>query len=140
MNLKPAGIKTVREAIERLMNGEVFYSPEGWEIIYDEEDVTCDSIDYSPFKVIRGSSNSVPINSLWRKVSDWKIEYKWKDNIGDGVLCWVSDLNRIPCRHDYLRLVTAYDKSGESPYRSREAGYRFATPLTLKETKTYTKG
>ena len=86
MNLKPAGIKTIREAIERLMNGEIFYSPGGWRIIYGEEDVTCDSIDYSPFKVIRGSSNSVPINSLWRKVSDWKIEYKWKDNIGDGLV------------------------------------------------------
>ena len=36
MNLKPAGIKTTREAIERLMNGEVFYSPEGREIRYDE--------------------------------------------------------------------------------------------------------
>ena len=50
MNLKPAGIKTVREAIERLMNGEVFYSPKGCKIIYDDVNASCGS-DYSPFKI-----------------------------------------------------------------------------------------
>ena len=44
MNLKPAGLKTIREAIERLMNGEVFYSPEGCEIIYDDVSVECGEI------------------------------------------------------------------------------------------------
>ena len=140
MNLKPAGIKTVREAIERLMNGEVFYSTEDCEIIYDDVNTSCGLRLYSPFKIISGTDICEPVNYLWEQVADWKIEYKWENDIGDGVLCWVSDSNRIPCRHDYLRLVTAYDKSGEYPYRSREVGYRFATPLTLEETKTYTKG
>ena len=140
MNLKPAGIKTVREAIERLMNGEVFYSTGGYDIIYDDVNTLCDTDQYSPFQIISGTDVCEPVNYLWEQVADWKIEYKWENDIGDGVLCWVSDSNRIPCRHDYLRLVTAYDKSGEYPYRSREVGYRFATPLTLEETKTYTKG
>ena len=139
MKLKPAGIKTVREAIERLMNGEIFYSPGGYEIIYDDVSVECGPDMYSPFKV-RGNGRSEAVNYLWEKVSDWQIEHKWEDDIGDGVLCWVSDCNRIPCKHDYLRLITAYDKSRDYPYRVKEVGYRFATPLTLEEAKTYTKG
>jgi len=140
MRLKPAGIKTVREAIERLMNGEVFYSPKGCKIIYDDVNTSCDSDRYSPFKLIRDIVVYEPVNYLWEQVSDWQIEYKWEDDIGDGVLCWVSDGNRIPCKHDYLRFITAYDKNRDYPYRSKEAGYRFATPLTLEEVKTYTKG
>ena len=140
MNLKPSGIKTVREAIERLMNGEVFYSTGGYEIIYDDVNTSCGLRLYSPFKIISGTDICEPVNYLWEQVADWQIEYKWEDNIGDGVLCWVSDFNRIPCRHDFLRLITAYDKNSDYPYRSKEVGYRFATPLTLEEAKTYTKG
>ena len=139
MKFKPAGIKTVREAIERLMNGEVFYSPEGCEIIYDDVSVECGGDRYSPFK-IRCDGRSESVNYLWERVSDWQIEHKWEDDIGDGVLCWVSDCNRIPCKHDYLRLITVYDKNSDYPYRSKEVGYRFATPLTLEEVKQYIKG
>ena len=140
MNLKPAGIKTVREAIERLMNGEIFYSPGGCKIIYDDVSVECGPNMYGPFKV-RGNGRSEPVNYLWEKVSDWQIdEYTWENDIVDGVLCWISDSNRTPGKHDYLRFITAYDKNRDYPYRSREVGYRFATPLTLEETKTYTKG
>ena len=74
MNLKPAGIKTVREAIERLMNGEIFYSPEGYEIIYDDVNTLCDTVQYSPFKLIRDSGRSEPINHLWERISSWQIE------------------------------------------------------------------
>ena len=140
MKLKPAGIKTIREAIERLMNGEVFYSTEGWKIIYDDGNVECGTGRSSPFKFIYDSDWSEPIDGLWEKVSNWQIEYKWENDIGDGVLCWVSDCNRIPCKHDYLRLITAYDKSRDYPYRVKEVGYRFATPLTLEEAKEYVKG
>ena len=140
MKLKPAGIKTIREAIERLMNGEVFYSPEGHEIIYDDVNVECSPIHVNPFKVVRSDGRAEPINLLWEKLSDWKIEYKWENDIGDGVLCWVSDCNRIPCKHDYLSFITVYDKNSDYPYRSKEVGYRFATPLTLEEVKQYIKG
>ena len=85
MKLKPAGIKTIREAIERLMNGEVFYSPEGWKIIYDDGNVECGPGRSSPFKFIHDSDWSEPINSLWEKVSDWQIEPKWEDNIVGGL-------------------------------------------------------
>lgn len=143
MKFKPAGIKTIREAINRLMNGEVFYSPEGYEdyeIIYDDVSVKCGKDSYNPFKVLRGNGRSEPVNYLWEKVSDWQTKCKWEDDIGDGVLCWVSDSNRTPCKHDYLRFITAHNKSEDYPYRSKEAGYRFATPLTLEEVKKYIKG
>lgn len=140
MNLKPAGIKTIREAIERLMDGEVFYSPEGWKIIYDDKNMLCDTDRCSPFKLIKDSGWSEPINGLWERVSSWQVECEWEDDIGDGVLCWVSDCNRIPCKHDYLRFITVYDKNRDYPYRSKEVGYRFATPLTLEEVKQYIKG
>ena len=139
MKLKPAGIKTVREAIERLMNGEIFYSPGGCKIIYDDVSVECGPDMYSPFKV-RGNGRSEHVNYLWEKVSDWQIECKWENDIGDGVLCWVNDFNRTPGKHDYLRFITAYDKNSDYPYRSKEVGYRFATPLTLEEVKQYIKG
>ena len=82
MKLKPAGIKTIREAIERLMNGEVFYSTEGWEIIYDDGNMLCDTDQCSPFKLIRDSGRSEPINHLWERISSWQIEYKWENDIG----------------------------------------------------------
>ena len=140
MNLKPAGIKTIREAIERLMNGEVFYSPRGCKIIYDDVNTSCGSDRYSPFKLINDIVVCEPVNYLWEQVSDWQIEYKWENDIGDGVLCWASDFNRTPGKHDYLRFITIYDKNSDYPYRSREVGYRFATPLTLEEAKEYVKG
>lgn len=140
MKFKPAGIKTIREAINRLMNGEVFYSPEGYEIIYDDVNTSCCLGQYNPFKIISGTDICEPVNYLWEQVADWQIEHKWEDDIGDGVLCWVSDCNRIPCKHDYLRLITAYDKDRNYPYRSGEVGYRFATPLTLEEAKKHTRG
>ena len=84
MGLKPAGIKTIREAIERLMNGEVFYSPGSYEIIYDDVSVECGPDMYSPFKV-RGNGRSEAVNYLWEKVADWQIEYKWEDDIGEGI-------------------------------------------------------
>ena len=139
MKLKPAGIKTIREAIERLMNGEVFYSLGGYEIIYDDVNTLCDTNQRSPFKVIRDDGQSEPINGLW-EILNWQIECKWENDIGDGVLCWVSDCNRIPCKYDYLSFITAYDKNSDYPYKSMEVGYRFATPLTLEEAKTYIKG
>jgi len=139
MRLKPAGIKTIREAIERLMNGEVFYSPEGCKIIYDDANVRCNIDSSNPFKV-RRNARSEPINILWEKVFDWQTKYTWEDDIGDGVLCWVSDYNRTPDKNDFLRVIKEYDKSRDYPYRSKEKGYRFATPLTLEEVKQYIKG
>ena len=140
MRFKPAGIKTVREAIERLMNGEVFYTPEGYEIIYDDVNVVCSTSDFNPFKVVRSDGRSEPINRLWKRVSDWRIECKWEDDIGDGVLCWVSDSNQIPDESNFLRIITTYSKGQEYPYESEGVAYRFATPLTLEKGKKYIKG
>ena len=110
MRFKQAGIKTVREAIERLMDGEVFYSPEGHKIIYDDANVECSANAANPFKVVRSDTRAEPINLLWKKLSKWEIEYKWEDDIGDGVLCWVSDSNRTPGKQDCLSFITIYDK------------------------------
>jgi len=140
MNLKPAGIKTVREAIERLMNGEVFYSLEGCKIIYDDVNTSCGLDRYSPFKLISDIVVCEPVNYLWEQVSDWKIEYKWEDGIGDGVLCWVSDSDHIPDESNFLKIITAYREGQEYPYESEDDAYRFATPLTLEEGKKYIKG
>ena len=82
MNLKPAGIKTVREAIERLMNGEVFYSTDGCEIRYDDSNIACGSGRVNPFIIIEPDGSCEPINLLWKKVSSWQIECKWEDDIG----------------------------------------------------------
>ena len=140
MNLKPAGLKTIREAIERLMNGEVFYSTEGCEIIYDDVNTSCGLRLYSPFKIISGTDICEPVNYLWEQVADWQIKYEWENDIGDGVLCWVSDYDRIPDESNFLKIITAYRKGQEYPYESEDDAYRFATPLTLEEAKEYIRG
>ena len=66
------------------MNGEVFYSPEGNTIIYDDANVGCGEDRYSPFK-IRVNGRSEPVNYLWGIVSSWQIECKWEDDIGNGI-------------------------------------------------------
>lgn len=113
MNLKPAGIKTVREAIERVMAGEVFYSPEGWKIIYDDSNMSCRSGRLNPFRVVERDGISEPINALWKKVSDWQIECKWEDDIGYGVLCWVSDSNPRPSIGDRICLIVNYNSESD---------------------------
>ena len=141
MKLIPAGIKKIREAIERLMNGEVFYSPDGSiKLIYDDSNMSCGPGTVSPFRVVESDGSSEPINALWEKVADWQIEYKWQDDIGDGVLCWVSDSNHTPDESDFLRIITAYAKGQEYPYESEDDVYRFATALTLEEGKKHIKG
>ena len=139
MNLKPAGIKTVREAIERLMNGEIFYSPEGWEIVYDEVNIECSGDRYGPFKV-RGNGRSKAVNYLWEKVSDWQIECKWEDDIGDGVLCWVSNFAIVPGNGNRLRLIVKYYAGEHYPYETDEqCWYKYAIPLTSEELKRYSR-
>ena len=140
MNLKPAGIKTTREAIERLMNGEVFYSPNGNKIIYDDTDVQCSTGRSNPFKV-RCNAGSEPINGLWEKVFDWQTKCKWEDDIGEGVLCWASDSNVVPNNSDRAQLIVKYSVGDKYPYETNDKHwYAYATPLTQKELKRYSRG
>lgn len=82
-----ANLKSKKEAIERLLNGEVFYSITGSKIWYEEN-------YHNPFRL---STSSEGIIELWYSYKQWTIEQNWYDNIPeDGILCCVSNTKYTP--------------------------------------------
>ena len=131
MRLKPAGIKTVREAIERLMNGEVFYDRTGQrKMFYNDSSISCSDDYVSPFKCLYlRSGQASPIDILWGDVENWLIETRWEDNIGVGVACWVSYTNKNPDYTCPMRVIVGYDKNS-TKYIAVEGFYwSYAIPV-----------
>lgn len=126
---KNAGIKSVREAIERMMAGEVFYSRIGQrKMLYDDSSVSC-SCDYiSPFKCLYlGSGQTSPVD--WGDVENWLIETRWEDSIGVGVACWVSYTNKNPDYTCPMRVIVGYNKN-RTQYTAIEGSYwSYAVPV-----------
>ena len=131
MNLKPAGIKTVKEAVERLMNGEVFYDRIGQrKMFYDDSSIFCSDDYVSPFKrLYLGSGQTSPINLLWGDVKNWLIETRWEDNIGVGVACWVSYTNKNPDYTCPMRVIVGYDKNSTQYTAVEGTHWSYAIPV-----------
>ena len=79
---KNAGIKSKKEAAQRLMNGELFYHRDDC-IFFDED---CNS----PFRY-RSNGIEVPLTDHFEIINEWQVEIDWRENIGKGVWCWVWD-------------------------------------------------
>ena len=77
---KNAGIKSKKEAAQRLIDGEVFYH-NGHSLKFDNQWV-------NPFRTIYGLNNT-KIDDEWSYFDNWETEIDWRENIGKGVLCWV---------------------------------------------------
>ena len=81
---KNAGIKSKKEAAQRLMNGELFYHRDDC-IFFDED---CNS----PFRY-RSNGIEVPLTDHFEIINEWQVEIDWRENIGKGVWCWVWSNN-----------------------------------------------
>ena len=125
MTYRNAGIKTIREAITRLMDGEVFYY-QNKEIYYDE----C-AIDGNPF-----CYGTEILKSYFRNFEYWQVKTDWRDNLSkkSPVLCWVwneSPEQKIP------RLITGYRKGCALPYITTGGWFENAEKMTKEEALTY---
>lgn len=131
MRLKPAGIKTVREAIERLMNGEVFYDRTGQrKMFYDDSFISCSDGYVSPFKrLYLGNGQTSHINIFWSDVENWLIENRWEDNIGVGVMCWVSLYIKNPDYTCPMRVIVGYDKNSAQYTAIEGTHWLYAIPV-----------
>jgi hypothetical protein len=143
-----ANIKSVKEAINRLTAGEVFYinlniSKNIVKIYFDSTKVDDQfRVSYQSRELIQEQSlNSGSI--LWSFIADWlvKVEMNWWENIQDpGVLCWVSEtcIHKPNLEDCFIRLIESYNSSTKF-YISYDWGskWNYAVPMTEEEVKKY---
>ena len=120
MNLVPVDM-TIKEKIQRLMDGEVFYTDCGSNIFYNE------SVVGSPFRV-----GDCALNQVFH--TQWYQEKQWYDNIPEkGVPCWVWDDSEA---EQILRLVVDV-RNIKCAFRflddSRNKYWNHAQPATKEE-------
>ena len=122
---KNAGIKSKKEAAQRLIDGEKFI----WrstELFFDEK------MQSYPFvAVCKGSTENIYI--AFDHFAEWQTEIDWRENIGKGVLCWVWD----EIEHKTCGLVIDYKKHVDYPYRTGPCGWKHAEMLTDDEIKEF---
>ncbi len=96
--------------------GENAYEPSGAEIAFSYE--------------IQGQLlNLFKTNNLTFKEPEW-----YKKVPFEKTLCWVSDYVEKPAEGDKLRPIKGYAKGSSYPFcLGKNAGYKYATPLTKKE-------
>jgi hypothetical protein len=85
------------------------------------------------------------IQPAWHKSSEYRIKPKqpeWYENIPEhGVLCWVSDREKHPDKHCWLRIVDAYRHDDLYPFKQMgQLSWLYATPLTDDEIRQYLRG
>lgn len=119
-----ANIKSKKEALTRLMNGEVFYY-EGTKICYNEGRV-------QPFR-----SGAEPLHYNLDEYKNWQTKQNWDENIPEqGILCWVSGTDKL--EKDLATIVTYSD--GKIYRDSYACEWEYATPLTKEEALKYILG
>ena len=70
----------------------------------------------------------------WKIISDWRDELPYKKR-----LCWVSDLNQIPCKEGLAAIITDYIKSNERSYLTHcsLSSWVYAIPRTDDEIREF---
>jgi hypothetical protein len=117
-----AGIKTVEEAMIRMIGGEVFYDSSSHNKIYYDKSYVRSS---SPFRL---SLSTVKPYILWDRVREWEVEVIWYENIEKPVLCWVSDID--PSLKENPDLIIVYN---DNQYCTWSASWKYATPVTKED-------
>lgn len=123
---KNAGIKSMKEAAQRLINGEVFYIRE-CKLYFDVSKIP-------PFRV--GSDS---ILNLWRDFEEWQIKSEWYEDLGEGVLCWAWDSGDE--ERSRTEIVVRYE--AERVYKfgtERGCWFAYAEPITKEEAKKFIWG
>lgn len=125
---KNAGIKSIREAQDRLHDGEVFWRYTT-KFIYDEDFILSGESPYR-YNAERKFLTSDAINCDWGYCTDWcvEVEEQWFDNIpAEGTLCWVS--NEIGVTRNRAKLITEYNAGMPMPFKANGVAYSFAAPI-----------
>ena len=122
---KNAGIKSKKEAAQRLMNGELFYHRDDC-IFFDED---CNS----PFRY-RSNGIEVPLTDHFEIINEWQVEIDWRENIGKGVWCWVWDSDESD-RSAFI--VKSYNMKDKIPYITDLGRWINAEPMTEAEVMEY---
>lgn len=112
---KNAGIKSKREAVQRLINGEEFVITSGRDVV-------------TRFKFCETELNPLQwSDGWWLHYEVWETEVEWYDNIGEGVLCWVWDFDE---KAKSIAIVTEYHEDFTYPYlASSGCGWGNAAPV-----------
>lgn len=120
---KNAGIKSKKEAAQRLIDGEMFWF-DGWKIHFDDS-------EWVPFRI-----DDDELYATWSTFAEWETEIDWRENIGKGVLCWVWDRNK---EEKIIRVITGFiEKRGSQQYITRNnIGFNYAEPMTEAEVMEY---
>lgn len=122
---KNANIKSVREAIQRLMDGEIFYFL-GYRMWFSDDGT-------APFKVKIIQEHE--ITTEFGEFAKWEEKVEWYEDLKHKPrLCYVSDTNSTPNSKNTVKLVTAFSTGQELKYiTDNGVQYRYATPLTDEE-------
>ena len=78
MKLTNANLTTKKEAIQRMLDGEVFYDSDGtYKLFYDE------IVAGLPFMCIDlETTDKDKIKGFWNEIESWQIEQPWEPTIG----------------------------------------------------------
>lgn len=125
---KNAGIKSKKEAAQRLIDGERF-KWKSTELFFDE------LMKRSPFVALYKNTKE-DITTAFDCFDQWEVEIDWRENIGKGVLCWVWDRNK---EEKIIRVITGLiEKRGSQQYITiNNIGFNYAEPMTEAEVMEY---
>jgi len=133
---KNAGIKSKKEAAQRLIDGEVFYSP------ISQSEIKFVPSRTQPFRYVESRNVDNCLDMAWDTFADWKVKVDWRENIGEGVLCWVWDDDSE--KRKRIAVVVAYHKYRAITERfvtdDNVGSWANAKPLTPEEAKKFIFG
>ena len=115
--LKNAGLKTIQEAMHRLIDGEVLY-------ITDNDTIR---VDPEGFSSMLESPNTTPLSD----VQTWQVKKEWWETLKDGpILCWLNSIDSH--RKEIATYISLVRPDGQ--YLSVTGTvWRFATPVNPEE-------
>ena len=115
--LKNAGLKTIQEAMHRLIDGEVLY-------ITDNDTIR---VDPEGFSSMLESPNTTPLSD----VQTWQVKKEWWETLKDGpILCW---LNSVDSRRKEIAAYISLVRSDGQYLSDTGTVWRFATPVNPEE-------
>ena len=129
MKTKNAGLKSMKEAIQGMIDGEVYYTgstTETMKIWFNKAHID------GPLR-IGGASLCQSLH----RYPTWMVAQPWYENIpNEGVPCWVSDNSCQPDEKTQIALIDTRiegDMGGEGYFMGDGVSWNYATPITKEE-------
>ena len=130
---KNAGLKSteedIKQALKRMIDGEVFY--------YEDQPVRfhLDKLMSGAIHCFKMGVQRLDQYELCN-LDKWQIKVDWRENIGEGVWCWVGDLADTTIHPELIKQYVG--KGQEFPYiDSYGTWWRRAEPMTREEVEKY---